>query len=276
VDFRFGALFSGERGLRQRQQMSMGNTGFSGRVVVITGAAGDIGFAMAERFAAAGAHIALLDRDGAVLRARCSKTFGDSAAVLVLKCDVADPAQTVAAVAHVVERYRAIHVLVNNAATVTAKSKVAALPLEDWQRAFDVNVTGAFLMAKAVIPRLRAAGGGVVMNVASQLGHVSAPGQAAYSASKAALLSLTRSIAVDHAADGVRAVSLSPGAVMTSRLTARYGSEAAVNTALASRQPLGRIGSVAEIAEAALFLVGDGAAFVSGADLLVDGGYTAV
>ncbi len=256
----------------------MGNSGYSGRVVVITGACGDIGFAMAQGFAAAGARLALLDRDAAALQARCDTAFGPGSAgdVMVLACDVADAAQTAAAVARIIARYGAIHVLINNAATVTAKNKLADLPLADWQQAFDVNVTGAFLMARSVIPCLRAAGGGVVLNIASQLGHVTAPGQAAYSASKAALLSLTRSIAVDHAADGVRAVSLSPGAVMTSRLTSRYGSADAVNDALAARQPLGRVGTAAEIAAAALFLAGDGAAFVSGSDLLVDGGYTAV
>lgn len=247
----------------------------SNRVVIITGAAGDIGFAMARRFARAGARLALLERDAAALQARCEGALGE-ALPLVIACDMADAAALRAAVQRIAAHYGAIHVLVNNAAAVTPKNSVADLPLADWQQAFAVNVTGAFLLAQAVIPHMRAAGGGVVLNIASQMGHVTAAGQAAYSASKAALLSLTRSIAVDHAADGVRAVSLSPGAVMTGRLTARYGSEAAVNDALAGRHPLGRIGSAGEIAESALFLVGDGAAFVSGADLLVDGGYTAV
>jgi len=247
----------------------------SNRVVVITGAAGDIGFAMAQCFAAAGARLALLDRDGGVLESR-SRELAAQSAVFTASCDLADAGAVRAAVSRIAAHYGAIKVLVNNAAAVTPKNAVADLPLTDWQQALAVNLTGAFLMTQAVIPHMRAAGGGVVLNIASQLGHVAAPGQAAYSASKAALLSLTRSIAVDHAAEGIRAVSLSPGAVMTSRLTARYGSEAAVNSALAGRHPLGRIGSADEIAESALFLVGDGAAFVSGADLLVDGGYTAV
>jgi NAD(P)-dependent dehydrogenase (short-subunit alcohol dehydrogenase family) len=247
----------------------------SDRVVIITGAAGDIGIAMARRFAGAGARLALLDRDAAMLRARCADVLGDAAPWLGA-CDTADANALCAAVQQIAVHHGAIHVLVNNAATVTPKNSVAEMPLADWQQAFAVNVTGAFVMAQAAIPHMRAAGGGVVLNIASQLGHVTAPGQAAYSASKAALLSLTRSIAVDHAADGVRAVSLSPGAVMTSRLTARYGSEEAVNRALAGRHPIGRIGSAEEIAATALFLVSDGAAFISGADLLVDGGYTAV
>ncbi len=254
----------------------MSNTDLANRVVVITGAAGDIGMAMAQRFADAGARLALLDRDGALLRARCAAAFGANHAVFMAECDVAEAAQAGAVIERISTRHGAIHVLVNNAAAVTPRVKVAELALADWQRAFDVNVTGAFVMAQAVIPHLRAGGGGVVLNIASQLGHVTAPGQAAYSASKAALHSLTRSIAVDHAADGVRAVSLSPGAVMTSRLTARYGSEDAVNTALAGLHPIGRIGAPRDIAAAALFLISDGAAFVTGTDMLVDGAYTAV
>ncbi len=247
----------------------------SNRVVVITGAAGDIGFAMARRFAAAGARLALLDRDGSALEAR-SRELAAQSAVFNARCDLADAGAVRATVARIAAHYGAINVLVNNAAAVTPKNSVADLPLADWQQALTVNLTGAFVLTQAVIPHMRAVGGGVVLNIASQLGHVAAPGQAAYSASKAALLSLTRSIAVDHAAEGIRAVSLSPGAVMTSRLTSRYGSEAAVNSALAGRHPVGRIGTAEEIAAAALFLVSDGAAFVSGSDLLVDGGYTAV
>ena len=235
------------------------------RVAIITGAAGDIGMAMAERFAAAGARVALVDR--------IVSTLKDSFAV---ECDVSDEEQVRAAVARIATPHGAIHILVNNAAADTPKSRVADLALEDWQKHFAVNVTGAFLMAKHAIPHLRAAGGGVVLNIASQLGRVTSPGSAAYSASKAALISLTRSIALDHAADHIRAVSLSPGAVMTSRLTRRYGSEDAVNRDLAGRHPIGRLGTPQEVADAALFLASNEASFFTGVDVLMDGGYTAV
>jgi NAD(P)-dependent dehydrogenase (short-subunit alcohol dehydrogenase family) len=210
--------------------------------------------------------VALVDRPGVPLPAGFAG----------VACDVADAAQTRAAVAHVVQELGGLHILVNNAATDTPKRPVAELPLEEWQRHFDVNVTGAFLMAKWAIAHMKAAGGGVVLNIASQLGHVTTPNNAPYSASKAALLSLTRSIAIDHAADGVRAVSLSPGAMMTRRLTARLGSAEAVNREFVPRHPLGRLGTAQEAAEAALFLVSDAASFVTGADLLMDGGYCAV
>lgn len=210
--------------------------------------------------------MALLDRPGVPLPAGF---FG-------VECNLTDAAQTRAAVARVVQELGALHILVNNAAADTPKRPVAELPLEEWQRHLDVNLTGAFLMAKWAIPHMKAAGGGVVLNIASQLGHVTTPGNAPYSASKAALHSLTRSIAVDHAADGVRAVSLSPGAMMTRRLTTRLGSPEAVNREFVPRHPLGRIGTAEEAAAAALFLVSDAASFVTGADLLMDGGYCAV
>ena len=215
----------------------------SNRVVIITGAADDLGFAMARCIARAGTRLALLDRDSAALQSRSSEAFGGAAAVLALACDIADPARRLRKRrTGVAAHYGAINALVSNAAVRTPKNKVGDLPLADWQQALAVNLTGAFLMAQAVIPHLRAAGGGVVLNIASQLGHVTAPGQAAYSASKAALLSLTRSIAVDHAADGVRALSLSPGAVATGRLQPRpMASAAAAGAALAGLYPLGRI-----------------------------------
>lgn len=246
------------------------------RVALITGAAGDLGAAIAARFLEAGARLALIDLDAAQLKARCERELGAGDRVLVLACNVADPDQTRTAVDEAARRFGALNILVNNAAAESTRTPVAQVSVEEWRRTLDVNLTGAWLMAKWSIPHLRQAGGGVILNIASQLGHVATAGSSAYSASKAALLSLTRSIAVDCAADNIRAVSLSPGAVMTSRLTKRYGNEEAVNRALAGKHPVGRIGWPRELAEAALYLVSDGASFVTGSDLLADGGYTAV
>ncbi|MEK7948816.1 SDR family oxidoreductase [Pigmentiphaga sp. YJ18] len=247
----------------------------SGRIAIVTGAAGDLGAAIAGRFLLAGARVAWLDRDraGAEARARLGPAPERSVA---LGCDVADADSARQAVEATTAHFGALHILVNNAAIVSPRLPIGELGVDDWRQALDVNVTGAFLMAKWAIPHLLRAPGAVVLNIASQLGHVTNPGAGAYSASKAALLGLTRSIAVDYAQQGLRAVSLSPGSVMTSRLTRRYGSEAAASARLAPRHPLGRIATPAEIAEAALFLASDAAAFVTGTDLLADGGYTAV
>lgn len=246
-----------------------------GRSALVTGASGDIGLAIARRFLAAGARVALLDLDRAALRAAAARLRAKRR-VLPIVCDVADPAATRAAVRRVTKAWGGPHVLVNNAATVSASVAVGAAALEDWRRTLDVNLTGAWLLAKWCIPPMAAAGGGVIINIASQLGQVGARGRGAYGVSKAGLIALARAIAVDHAAEGIRAVSLSPGAVMTSRLTRRYGSEKAVADALAKHYLRGRIGTPEEIAAAALFLASDEAAFVNGSDFLVDGGYTAV
>ncbi len=255
---------------RERTAISL-----AGRVALITGALGDLGTAIAEAFLAAGAAVALLDLQAEPLALRAA-SLGAPERVLGIACDVADAQATCAAIEQTVAHFGALHIVINNAAVVSGRFPVADIPIDEWRAAFDVNVTGAYLISKWAIPHLRAAGGGVVLNIASQLGHVTVAGRGAYSASKAALIALARSIAVDHAGDGIRALSLSPGSIMTSRLTTRYGDEAAVNRVLAPRHPIGRIGTPQEVAQAALFLVGDGASFITGTDLLVDGAYTAV
>lgn len=247
-----------------------------GRIAIITGAAGDLGFAMAERFLAAGARVALLDIPQAGLQARCTAAGLPADRIAVLDTDITSPESSKAAVDATVKRFGQLNILVNNAAAPSERIPTADVTIEDWRRTIDVNLTGAWLMAKWSIPHLLKTGGGVILNIASQLGYVTSPGGSAYSASKAGLHSLTRSIAVDYATTGLRCVSLSPGAVMTSRLTKRYGGEAAVNAKLAGKHPVGRLGRPSEIAEAALFLVSDGASFITGSDTLVDGGFTAV
>lgn len=246
------------------------------RIALVTGAAGDLGFAMAQRFVHAGARVVLADLVPQDLHVLCARHALPEGRVFVVRADVASPESSRAAVDAAVRHFGALHVLVNNAAVAVPRQPAADIEVDTWRHAFDVNITGAWLMAKWSIPHLRAAGGGVILNIASQLGHVTSAGSAAYSATKAALLSLTRTLAVDYAADGIRAVSLSPGAVMTSRLTRRYGDEAGVLRELGPRHPAGRIATVGEIAETALFLVSDGAGFITGSDVLADGGYTAV
>ncbi len=245
------------------------------RVAVITGAAGDIGIAIAQAYRRAGARLMLLDLDGNRMRDRADAAglIGDD--VRVAACDVADPDSGRRAIDACADAFGRIDVLVNNAAAVTPLARIGDLDIALWQNAIAVNLTGAFLMSRWCLPAMRRARRGVIVNVASQLGHVTTAGRAPYSASKAGLLSLTRSLALDHAEDGIRAVSLSPGAVLTSRLTGLIGDAAAVRSRLAPDHPIGRIGEPAEIAAAALFLASDAASFVTGSDLLVDGGYTA-
>jgi NAD(P)-dependent dehydrogenase (short-subunit alcohol dehydrogenase family) len=133
---------------------------------------------------------------------------------------------------------------------------------------------GAYLMSRAVLPPMIAAGGGNIIHIASQLGRVAAPARAAYCASKGAIIQLAKAMAVDHAAQNIRVNSLSPGAVETQRLVLRFGDMETARRVAGPKHLLNRLGQPDEIAQAALFLASDAASFMTGADMLVDGGYT--
>ncbi len=237
----------------------------AGKTALVSGANRGIGAAIAERFAAEGARVARLD-----LTADAAAS-GD----LMLKADVSDEASVARAVAEAQAAFGRIDVLVNNAAAGNTQALAGDLSLAEWRRTIDVNLTGAFVLSRAVIGLMRQTGGGAIINIASQLGSVAVRGRAAYCASKGGLLQLTRAMALDHAGDGIRVNALSPGAVMTDRLTTLYGSEAAATEALAPRHPIGRIGVPTDVAGAAVFLASDEAGFMTGSDLVVDGGYLA-
>ena len=248
-----------------------------GRVALVTGAAGDLGATMTQRLLDAQARVAVLDFEAGALASRFQghAATRDGRLLVLPACDIADPVQSARAVEETASGLGGLHMLVNNAAVVTPRGPIGDLDLANWRRTLDVNITGSWLMARAAIPLMAAAGGGVILNIASQLGHVASRNNGVYGMTKAALIAMARAIAVDHAASGIRALSLSPGAIMTSRLTDRYGSEAAVNEALAKHYLAGEIGRVEEVAEAAVFLLAGGR-FLNGTDMLIDGGYTAV
>lgn len=241
----------------------MGRLG--GKTALVTGAARGIGAAIADRFVTEGARVARLDLTAG------PQDAGDPK----LSADVSDEAAVAQAVADTRATFGRIDILVNNAAAGNSLTPTGDLTLAEWQRSIDVNLTGTFLMSRAVIGVMRETGGGVIINVASQLGSVAVKGRAAYCASKGGVLQLTRAMALDHASDGIRVNSLSPGAVMTERLTTLFGTEHAVNDALVDRHPIGRIGVPSDVAGAAVFLASDDAGFMTGSNLVVDGGYLA-
>jgi NAD(P)-dependent dehydrogenase (short-subunit alcohol dehydrogenase family) len=243
-----------------------------GRVILITGAAHGIGRAIAVRLAAEGARVlcADLDADGV---ARTATQVGTAA--LAVTCDVTDSVSAEAAVKAGVAHFGALHGLINNAAAPSHDATVVDLPLEHWQSEIAVSLTGAFLMSKFALPHLIAAGAGSIVHVASQFAQVGVAGSAAYCAAKAGLVNLAKVMALDHAHQNIRVNALSPGAVWTERLMARNASLEEANAKLASRFPIGRIGRPEEIAAAAAFLMSDDSSYMTGADLLVDGGYAA-
>ncbi len=247
-----------------------------GKAALVSGAAGGIGRAISLALAAAGAAVACCDIDtaGAAETARLVAAAGGRA--LALDCDVASETQTQAAAKATCDAFGRLDILVSGAAPHDAGGTVIETSLAEWQRVLAVNLTGSFLLCRAALPAMIAGGGGSIILIASQLGRVGSAGRAAYCATKGALIQLAKVMAIDHAADNVRVNTLSPGAVETERLLRRYGSFAAAGEALAPKHVLGRLGRPAEIAAAAVFLAGDGASFVTGSDLLVDGGYTAI
>ena len=247
-----------------------------GRVAVVTAAAGGIAGASARRFAEEGARVLVCDVDAEGAEKTAAGITASGGIARARHCDVADPGSAREAVDAAVEAFGAIHVLMNGAAVREPTGNVVALALEEWQRVMAVNLTGIFLMCKYAIPAIAEAGGGSVINVASQLGSVVVPERPAYVTSKAAVIQLSRSMALDFAGDKVRVNSLSPGATETGRLLVHYDTMEDVRRALVPLHPIGRLGQPEDIADAALFLASDESRFVTGHDLIVDGGYTAV
>jgi len=244
------------------------------RVALVTVGGGEIGGAICRRFAAEGAEVAIADLDPAKSEAVARAIAGGGRA-LALEVDVADEASAKDVVERTVARFGRLTTLVNVAANVTPDGTVENLTLEDWNDALSVNLTGAFLMCKYAVPEIRKAGGGTIINIASQLGQIGVAGRAPYTTSKAALIQFTKCLAADNAADGIRANTLSPGGVDTARILRRFDSREAANRARGPAYLLGRPGRADEIAAGALFLASDESSFMTGADLLLDGGYLA-
>lgn len=243
--------------------------------VIVTGAATGIGLATAQHLHGLGARVAMLDiqAEQVVLQASQLDEAGERAQGFRL--DVGDADSVAAACAEAIAYLGGATVLVNCAATYTPTEKITEVSVQAWQQAIQIDLTGAFLMCRELIPAIKDAGGGAIVNVASQLGSVASAGRASYCTAKGGLIQLTKVLALDHAEDGIRVNSVSPGAVLTDRLTRRFGSAEAASAALGPKHPIGRLGEVGEIARAIAFVISDDASFMTGSDLLVDGGYNA-
>jgi NAD(P)-dependent dehydrogenase (short-subunit alcohol dehydrogenase family) len=254
----------------------MDKSRLAGRVALIMGGAGGIGAAIALRFAQEGAKVIVADlelQQAESVAVRIRDSEGDAIAV---GADLTDPDSVASAVTRSVGAFAKLTTLVNVAAAPAYRGTAETLPLEDWNRTLAVNLTGVFLTCKYAVPAMRDTGGGVILNIASQLGTLGAPGMAAYCTSKAALIFFTRMLAVDHACDGIRANTISPGAISTDRLSRAWGGDReAAAKGMGPRHLLGRLGTAEEVASAASYLASDEASFVTGADFLIDGGYTA-
>jgi NAD(P)-dependent dehydrogenase (short-subunit alcohol dehydrogenase family) len=241
-----------------------------GRVILITGAGRGIGRASAIRLAAEGAQVICADLDEKGAEATAGEI---GIAAMALRCDVTDPGSAKATVEAGVKQFGSLWGLINNAAAPSTEATVVDLGIENWHREISVSLTGAFLMSKFAIPHMTK--GGSIVHIASQFARVAVAGSAAYCAAKAGLVNLAQTMALDHAAQNIRVNTLSPGAIWTERLMARNANLEEANRKLAPRFPIGRIGKPEEIAAAAAFLMSDDSSFMTGSDMLVDGGYAA-
>jgi NAD(P)-dependent dehydrogenase (short-subunit alcohol dehydrogenase family) len=241
-----------------------------GKIAIVTGAAGGIGGAIARSFLAEGAEVLAIDiRDGGL--SALENAAEGRARVQV--CDVSSEDEVAAAVNHAVDAFGGLDVIVNNAVFDLPLAPLTAISLADWRRTWAVNMDGAFLLSRAAIPLMEKRGGGSIIHVASQLGRVAKHGRPWYCAQKGALINLAKAMALDHAAAGIRVNCLSPGPVETDRYLRNFESRAAAQAT--ANTMLGRLGTPDEIAAGAVFLASDESSFMTGADLLIDGGYTA-
>ncbi|MCX7174654.1 MAG: SDR family oxidoreductase [Proteobacteria bacterium] len=245
----------------------------TGKVAVVTGGNGGIGLGMARGLAQAGARVVIAARNAAKSQGAVNelRTLGSDA--LALTVDVADEVSVTGFFSEVAARCGRLDILVNNAGIFLKKPPQDTL-LAEWQAVMEINSTGAFLCARAAYPHLCAVGGGKIINVASLVSVFGVPQAAAYSASKGAVLQLSRSLATAWAADGIQVNAVLPGWIDTPLTHAARLNVEGLNDRVVARTPAGRWGEIDDFAGVAVFLASRASDFITGAAITVDGGYS--
>ncbi|MDQ7908480.1 SDR family oxidoreductase [Phytohabitans sp. ZYX-F-186] len=246
-------------------------------VAVVTGAAGGIGAAVSRCLARDGHRLALVDRPGPALDALAAELAAAGHTVLAVGSDVREPSTVAAAASEVDGGFGGFDTLVT-CAGIGQIDPIEQTGDEVWAETLATNLTGTFWWCREAVPRMRARGGGTIVPVSSTTALVGLPGRTAYAASKAGVLGLARTLAVECAADGIRVVPVCPGATRTDLVQQGYrraADPAAAERAHAALQPIGRLSEPAEIAETIAFVCSPRAATITGATIVVDGGYTA-
>jgi NAD(P)-dependent dehydrogenase (short-subunit alcohol dehydrogenase family) len=244
---------------------------FPGKVAFVTGAASGIGRATSIAFAREGARVAILDRTEDALQQTADTIRANGGEAVIIACDVALPERVEAAVARVVDTFGRIDIAFNNAGVENTAAPVAEITLESWDRILDINLRGTFLCMKHEIAQMLRQGSGVVVNTASGAGIRGVAGGASYAASKHAIIGLTNSAALDYAEANIRVNAILPGNIETPMMDRFTGGD--IQKAI-DLEPVGRLGKPEEIAEAVLWMSSDLGAFVTGASISVDGGWS--
>jgi NAD(P)-dependent dehydrogenase (short-subunit alcohol dehydrogenase family) len=242
----------------------------AGKVAIITGGGSGIGKAIAMAFVREGAKVVIVGRDSKKLDRAAAEIGVDCLAV---RADVSNVGSVEKLVSATLDRFKRINVLVNNAA-VLLPGTAESLSEEDFDQTFAINVKGLWLLSRAVLPHMRAAGGGSIVNIGSVLSMVGARNRVAYSASKGAVMAMTKAMALDHAAENIRVNCIAPGIVET-EMVARFSTDENARKQRVALHPMGRFGQPQEIASAAVFLAGDESGWTTGSVVTIDGGYSA-
>lgn len=244
-----------------------------GKTAVVTGAGGGLGRAMALALGSAGAKLALVDIAQEKLTDTQDLAKQRDIESEIYICDVREEFQVTKLEQEIGQRFGKVHILVNNAGTAVRK-KLVDFSIDEWHEVIDTNLTGVFLCSRAFVPHMQANQWGRIINITSIMARVGSAGRAAYCASKHGVLAITKSMALEHVSDGINVVAISPGFYATD-LTAPLRADPEKNTDLMSRVPAHRWGEPKEIGDIALFLCSEGASFITGTDILSDGGWVA-
>lgn len=244
-----------------------------GKTALITGASKGLGKAIALALAEAGARVALVSRDLRKLGEVAAEIRDRGGSAEVFQADVSNEASVIALESAASNQLGKIQILVNNAG-VNVRKPITDFTLDEWNFVIGTNLTAVFLLCRAFVPHMKGAGYGRIINLTSTMSHVSLPHRAAYSSSKAGLLGMTRALALELAKEGVTVNGISPGPFATEMNTALIENPE-VNQQFMSRTPIGRWGKVEEVGKLAVYLCSEDASFVTGTDILIDGGWCA-
>jgi NAD(P)-dependent dehydrogenase (short-subunit alcohol dehydrogenase family) len=245
----------------------------TGKVAVVTGASKGLGKAMALALGGAGANLALVSRDLEQLNAVKLAVEDAGGHAETFQADISEEENVRQLERDVIKAFNGVHILINNAG-INLRKQLIEFSLEEWRRVLDTNLTSVFLMCRSFVPHMKGAGYGRIINMTSIMSHVSLPGRSAYSASKTALLGLTRALALELAPESITVNGISPGPFATEMNTPLMQNPE-LNQQFLLKIPVGRWGRVEEIGQLALYLCSEAAGFLTGTDIVIDGGWTA-